>query len=340
MTVVLDFTKGEIRAYTSESDAEYKMSVSLPERSTFTREMFSLYSSSTGSLKVGLIKIIEGDAAKTESAPTAKDYIEFPKEAVLPDGVSNEYIPDAKTPLPDSGVYAMIGGTKNELVGWYLDEALTEPVSFVPDGVSGKFTVYAKWIPVLLDEDYSMTNISYVDASSVYYQANNLYYLGNATTNTFKTENGYLLWKADAANPTLYNNNMKISDIASKQITYVFEFADAGLDADMNIQFYFRDVNKTTTYPFSIVDGVVTFDGEEITALSENEFTTVTVVVDFETNEIRFSTSASAEIYTKSVTLTDQSTFTRDELLVLRAASAGAIKIGSIKVLGGDALAE
>ena len=90
------------------------------------------------------------------------------------------------------------------------------------------------------------------------------------------------------------------------------------------------------------VDSVssVTFDGEEITALSENEFTTVTVVVDFEKNEIRFSTSASAQIYTKNVTLTDQSTFTRDELLVLRAASAGAIKIGSIKVLGGDALAE
>ena len=80
------------------------------------------------------------------------------------------------------------------------------------------------------------------------------------------------------------------------------------------------------------------FNGECIGELTEERFTTLTFVVDFENNEVRMCTSDGYEKYVMSVDFVEQSNFTRAELFTMRAGTAGAIKIGSIKAYAGDAM--
>lgn len=146
VSVVLDFAKGQVRLYTSTSHGEYVRSVTLPERSTFTTELLSMRANSEGAIRIGLIQVYEGDKGEIiKGTDVPRNYIEFPSDAIIPDGTDLSFTPDQDTLIPTEGITAVKNGIKYELDGWYSDEALTQPVTTVPDGVTDKFTVYAKW---------------------------------------------------------------------------------------------------------------------------------------------------------------------------------------------------
>ena len=57
----LDFELGEIRALTPDGTV-HKKSIQLTDKSTFTREIFSMRATGTGTVRVGAIKVYAGDA--------------------------------------------------------------------------------------------------------------------------------------------------------------------------------------------------------------------------------------------------------------------------------------
>ncbi len=147
VAVTFDFATGTKRAYASSHANCLTGTFSRTDRSQFTRELLSMRAFSAGAIKIGAIQVIEGDhAALISDTDRLDNKIKFPEEAILPEGINKTYIPDAGTVIPTEGITAEIGGIKHRVAGWYSDEGLTQQITAVPNGVTGRFRVYAKWV--------------------------------------------------------------------------------------------------------------------------------------------------------------------------------------------------
>ena len=61
MKVVVDFERGEISACVLGSDTTVTEALSLPDRASFTKEVFAIRASSKGSIVIGAIKVYAGE---------------------------------------------------------------------------------------------------------------------------------------------------------------------------------------------------------------------------------------------------------------------------------------
>ena len=307
-----------VKLYGADGKLVTSASKALPQDiSTYTRtnDVFRMDFNDSGYLLF--------DEFKIATLPLEENKVIYPLDATLPEEIATTFTPGTALPLADSA-------TKSgyEFAGWYADAELTKPINEVPANAVGSYRVYAKWVRQIVNADYSTNtvvgNITYLDQG--------------VATRTF--ENGYLLWQSTASNPNIYTSGVPLATINSEQITFMFDLADAGTDKDMSLEFYFKDKNNRQYMLLTTKDGVVKFNGREIVSLSETEFTRISMVVDFEKNEVRLATSQGYEVYVGSFDFAPQADFTKNDLYVFRAGSAGAIKIGSIKVYAGDLLAD
>lgn len=108
------------------------------------------------------ISIKEGDLFKNAELPDGNGIIYKTNGGTLPAGAPTEYDPKNGTLLPkdlhrDGYVFG----------GWYINSALTgERTDYIPAGNTKVITIYAKWIKVVVNEDYSETEVNVPESTT------------------------------------------------------------------------------------------------------------------------------------------------------------------------------
>ncbi len=108
------------------------------------------------------ISIKEGDLFKNAELPDGNGIIYKTNGGVLPEDAPEEYDPERGTLLPtdlhrDGYVFG----------GWYLTSSLTgQRTDYILAGGTKAVVVYAKWIKVVVDEDYSGTEVDVPESTT------------------------------------------------------------------------------------------------------------------------------------------------------------------------------
>ncbi len=239
--------------------------------------------------------------------------------------------------------------------GWYLDAKFTQRIEYIDESTTGSVVVYAKWASVFANEDFSEAEISLVEQTGGAVALNGLQYvISDEPITTFQTReeygDKYLFWQTvanpSAANgegqngrgPSIYVNptSSSIASMGADQITYVFELASGGTGKDMTLGIRVRNSSKREITLFTVDSGKIKLGGTEVVADLTADFVTVAVTVDFETGKLIAYASSHKNEISGTFAHTDRSQFTT-ELLSMRANGEGAIKIGKIQILEGDA---
>lgn len=211
--------------------------------------------------------------------------------AKLPEDAPKYYDPDTETRLP-----ADISSDGRIFVGWYADESYTEKIDFVPKGQSGAFPVYARWA-VILSEDFENTSINISnpdDLSSKEYSVNEngfSYRISKKKGAGFKTVkdeitgNTYLVWAGGTEDPNFFGSGT-LAEILGDMTAVTFS-VKMSKDGDNPVFASAFRIQETGSSFFSVfkttASGDVLLAGDsnlKICSLT-NEFTTVTVTVDF-----------------------------------------------------------
>ncbi len=173
----------------------------------------------------------------------------------LPAGAPEKFDPDGVTVLPiperDNASFA----------GWYTSasfDAATR-VTEIPAGLTGEYTVWAKWNVIVFDEDYSKTVIDVTEAS---FTKEKTTYNGGTEKDpregaSFKTEedesgNKYLVWTNGTEDPMITVNNGAIASMAQPLVSYEIRIRRNGNAPFMQTSATARaqvDVNGNTLSP-------------------------------------------------------------------------------------------
>ena len=238
--------------------------------------------------------------------------------------------------------------------GWYLDADRKEKIEVIPETMTGRVVLYAKWNSVFANEDYSETVLNHVDKTTSAGANGINYNSSDGATVTYKTEkragDGYLYFEVDRDGPSIFvkNTQSNISTMSESKITYIFEIASSGTGNDMDILFRARTPKINGSYAqelniISVKDGVIHFgyfSGPEVAEIGA-DFVKVAVVYDFEAGTKTLYSPALGEGNTISEAFdpSKKALFT-EEILSARAWGAGAIKIGAIQIFEGDRSAD
>ncbi len=116
----------------------------------------------TSTLLVYGISIKEGDLFKNAELPDGNGIIYKTNGGTLPDGAPTEYDPAHGTLMPtDLHREGYVFG------GWYQSSSLTgERTDYIPAGSTKPITVYAKWIKVVVNEDYSSSDVDVPESTT------------------------------------------------------------------------------------------------------------------------------------------------------------------------------
>ncbi len=194
---------------------------------------------------------------------------------------------------------------ENIFVGWYTSpyyETETK-VEFIPAGTTGTFTVYARWISNLVNEDYTKVAINHQESTKTY---NDISYIGAGKAGssfiTKTDENGinYLEWLKGSQDPAIWMTGSDLSTIGSddKCVSFTFKLSLNEGSSPMypNLRLIAKkDINgasigSTTTYLFSTytTGNVISNAGSSLGTLTEDSVLTLRIVVDFKNGELRY----------------------------------------------------
>ena len=163
----------------------------------------------------------------TLKAP-ANNEIVYEADVVIPEGGAKNYTSGTVTQLPAT---ATLAGIEAIFVGWYADEALTQPIKEIPANSVGNVNVYAKWKTP--DKIVYHTNCDDVIASEDYVA-------GETTLNTAITKEYYTFagWYANEAFEgealeTVPAGTSEILHVYAKWVEgdYIFYHANGGTPA-------------------------------------------------------------------------------------------------------------
>ena len=161
-------------------------------------------------------------------------------------------------------------------LGWFADEALTQPIGDVPAGSVGVFTAYAKWEKAVFSEGFGGSSFAVTKHGK-----STLTSLGDGTA----------LWYTSASNSYINYGKSGIKDSKSNVFTFRFSFAPYNNESINQSEIIMQTVRGTKDdgsedfVSLKLVqikaDGVYAPDGTKLMNLSEG-FTTVQIVIDFE----------------------------------------------------------
>ena len=145
----------------------------------------------------------------------------------LPEGAPERFESDKATVLPTP-----VKESK-EFKGWYTDPSFKAEtlVTEIPEGTEGEFTVYARWISVVFEEDYSESVVNIAETNK---KVNQITYKANGISGaSFKTEideskNKYLVWTNGEEDPIIDLSQGYISNMSDTLVSYEIRFARNG----------------------------------------------------------------------------------------------------------------
>ncbi len=322
------------------------------------------------SMAVDNVRIAEGDIFYQEEIvlPTGNNINFVTNGGKLPDGALKEYDTENGTLLPND--------VKREgyvFGGWYTDKEFKSRTYYVPAGTTGSYTVYAKWLTVLTDEDYSETDVDYeklpgVNGGQPELGGITYNYLNDGTIfKTIEDENGHRYLRVDNKTPgknaviRTTDGGYNISTFNETAVSFELSFAKIpdvqlsslglSLEASSSVGGSGRlDLLKADP------EGNVKLVGSDkvIYKITEDKFTTIRICVDFaagtvtaygENNEVLDSVTPSPESTTFDSLATWQREGLKHHILFLgignwNNAESGieaGVLIDSIKVVDGRA---
>ena len=218
--------------------------------------------------------------------------------ATMPEDTPYSYNNETVTKLPENPVRG-----EDLFLGWYLtSEFLPEDrVYEVPFGITGTFKVYAKWLSVFINEDYSNATVSAVQTNGV---ANGITYAGSgkpeSSFKTYKDENGngYLEWIEGSSDSFIHaqstSNNISTAVADDMSISYTVQMTPKPgapiiassfqiiAKCDVNGMPFANNGSRNTKMFSTTASGdVLLANGDKIGTLKEGEITTVRLVIDF-----------------------------------------------------------
>ena len=335
--VVIDFKNGEMRYYDDEYSVITTGKFSPPSatKANNTEEFLKCLTEylwyfhadtsndiTDAAMRVYGIRVQEGDEFTPLYKPQTEGIIYNTGGAKLPNDALKDFNSDG-TPTPLPADMTLDGYVFD---GWYTSPTY-EPettTTAAPAGTEGFYEVWAKWKRIFVDEDFSDADIDYTEDSKDY---NGIRYGGyNKTGSSYKTvtENGnkYLVWTPGTKDSQIYvqNADINISTMHENSISYTiqiskngaaevpdFEFRILGKQNVHGVQSTSANNVDSNLYLGKISDGkfYLTRNGgqleTEIATITE-QITTIRLVVDFETGEIR--------AYDDANTVIAKSTFT------------------------------
>ena len=215
--------------------------------------------------------------------------------ATMPEDTPYTYIKDEITVLPTD-----VTRGEDVFLGWYTTPDFNEDnrVYEVPEGTSGTFKVYAKWLAIWLNEDYSN---AFVAAKEGTQTVNGISYIGQGkpgssfTTNVDEDNRNYLEWIEGTSDSLIYSRsstgNIASSVSEDKSISFTIEIK-AKEGAPKLVSKWSMLTKQTVsgagissklTCLFSTdSSGNVRLGGsQKIASLSTTETTTLRIAVDF-----------------------------------------------------------
>ena len=306
--VVLDFSDLSVSAYTSDGElVKYYFKISEDSgattgkeyQSTFKRNLFYLMATSPASvvdasMRIYSIRISDGENTG-ESALLDGKLVYVANGAELPEDAPKEYSLDKATPLP------VLTKDNSVFDGWYTSKSFSADTKLteIPAGTRGLVTVYAKWVTVIKDEDYTDSNFIIEESKS---DSNNgiSYNTGSekepkpgAGFSTCTDENGNVYVKNTAGNKNtvmyVTSSSYNLTHFSDTAISYQIslkKIKDESL-ADMT----FRLTTSSSAYGgFDYANlygqtGEIKFVGSDtVIATVTEEFTTVRITIDFLTS--------------------------------------------------------
>jgi uncharacterized repeat protein (TIGR02543 family) len=217
---------------------------------------------------------------------------------VLPKNAPKVYDKNEPTVLPTPSK------TNYVFLGWYTSSTFEDEtlVTEVPTNTEGNYAVYAKWLKVLINENYEQSEFSIVASSSVVAGIKYNAIKGGASFETKTDENGntYLEWYKGENDPILSVGDGAIAKMSSSLISYEIVMAKNGSEIIMassarTMAQYDKDGNKLSDSAKIQIFGN-TSGGEVYLASNREKMLgtipadgstfTVRVVIDFENLQI------------------------------------------------------
>ncbi|MBR2465305.1 MAG: InlB B-repeat-containing protein [Clostridia bacterium] len=328
---VLDFKNCEIRVYADDYTVLASAPIPLPVETgaqsgeelmkCFRKHMIHFYASSGGSgdqaIRIFGIRIEDGDVF-SPLTPNYENPIKYVTDgADLPADAPREYSKEVPTVLPTN-----ITRENAVFVGWYTSETFAEDtlIKEVPVETEGEITLYAKWKWLLLDEDYSETEIDFTEVNG---EKNGMTYSSNSNagvsykTKTDESGKRYLEWQKGVGDPALaiVGTGRNLTNISSGQVSLTVKIAKDGASAvpNMNVNFIAnRDASGTKLsssakiLAFNITGGKILLAGKSEVATVTEEITILRFVVDFDELEMRAYDEAGEVIATESFAIPEK----------------------------------
>lgn len=200
----------------------------------------------SGAVAIGFdnLKIVDGrvfgkseddEAVLPEQNPESIGKIVYETNGgTLPEGTSDKIIAGEKTPLATPS-YA-----NGIFDGWYTSATFEEGtlVTEVPADVTGEYKVFAKWLKIISNEDYSSTELDLFEKSA---SAGGLNYNGGQGAGSadykvgaaFKTVtdaegNKYLLWQKGEKDPIIHIGGGAVAKLSEHTVSYEITFRRNG----------------------------------------------------------------------------------------------------------------
>ncbi len=310
LRLVLDFKSGRILSYDGMGDLCAFTSFSVPSgtgaESTaewmkcFNSYVFYWYGHSSldgAAMRVYSIKVEEGNRVLKEAEDSNKiSYVLG--GGSLPEGAPRSYSDGEATPLPTPT------RENSKFYGWYTDESFSEKsrTEEVPKGTTGVYTVYAKWGTVYVDAKYNEGSLEVTEANKyldgiTYKSKDNV----GASFITRLDENGdaYVEWTKGESDPFMHAQSAENNFATSSDTAFSYTLSLRSISGKNPIGTDLRIISKVNAEGASVTskltvlktdtEGRVTLgDGDDVVAmLSDNNITTVRIVVDFAEAEIK-----------------------------------------------------
>ena len=300
--IAVDFDNKTVTAYDDNYDVIDTVTISaLPDLSAIDRQyhMF-LYTRKSGSSEFGKTGYLLDDIRIVEGMIFDKPMTELPKatsikyemgDGTLPNSAPTEYDPITGTILPIP--------TKNgyKFGGWYTTSTFDNgtDVNIIMPGTEGMITLYAKWLRVVVAENYESTQIS--NAGLI----NGVKYNNNANISYATVdENGnkYLSVTFNSAAGTNAQGSITVNDLGSIKdcndsvISYEMSFSKpVGIPLPPTLELQLPLVSggaSPTIFKLAVLDdgtGEIYLNGgsKAIATVKEGEFCKLRVAVDFAT---------------------------------------------------------
>ncbi|MBR2465309.1 MAG: InlB B-repeat-containing protein [Clostridia bacterium] len=244
--MVIDFQNGTISFYRESGSEIHSVSFSAPEKSgaettaewkTLIQKYMIYWRANLSSvpadatLRIYGIKIAEGNLF-VKDVPEKYNAIKYNLAGgSLPETYPDEYSKDEPTTLPTPSKQNAIFG------GWYASEDFSgEAIKEIPVDAEGKFTLYAKWLTVFIDESFDDDIDATADVASNLVHNNITYVTRGKLGASFKTDtdtNGrrFLRWVKGESDPNFSILNASTGTVAEMKenvISYEISFSRDG----------------------------------------------------------------------------------------------------------------